>query len=404
MSSTVHLQPPFRAEHIGSFLRPKALFEKRQQLESKQCNSSDLKPFEDDAIRHVVELQRNVGVKTITDGELRRGYFFEGVFDKLEGMIYMPDRPIDTFKPYIPHVATMYAAGLQSSETIFCSGKIKRTQSFYVEEFNYLKSLVPPKDVKFIKVTMCSPSWFHQRHGSDYTYDLSVYKNDDEYFDDLGVAYRAELKELYEMGCRNIQIDDPTFCYFCDESMIVGMEKAGVDHEALLDTYIRAINVITRGRPDDLTIGVHMCRGNFKGGIHFAEGSYARIAVKVFNTLDVDVFYLEYDTERAGNFAPLKYLPLNKVAVLGLVTTKNPKLETIEELKARVNEAADVLVEGSPQRSREVAMNQLCIGTQCGFASMWEGNSLTEEDEIKKLTLLVAAATEIWPETTARIS
>jgi len=401
MPSTIRLQPPFRAEHIGSLLRPKALFEKRQQLESKQCTSSDLKPIEDDAIKHVVELQRHVGIKTITDGELRRCYFFDGPFDKLEGMIHMPDRPIGTFKPYIPHIAFMYAAGLQSAETVFCGAKIKRTQSFYVDEFKYLKSLVAPEDVKFIKITMCSPSWFHQRHGSDYTYDLSVYKNDDEYFDDLGVAYRAELKELYELGCRNIQIDDPTFCYFCNENMISGMERAGVDHEALLDTYIRAINVITQGRPDDLTIGVHMCRGNFKGGVYFSEGGYARIAVKLFNTLDVDVFYLEYDTERAGDFAPLKHLPLNKVVVLGLVTTKNPKLETIEELKARVNEAAGILVEGNPKRSREVAMNQLCISTQCGFASVWEGNPVSEEDEIKKLALLVAAAREIWPETTA---
>ncbi|KAF8807333.1 UROD/MetE-like protein [Phlegmacium glaucopus] len=402
--STIHLRPPFRAEHIGSLLRPKPLFEKRQQLEAEKCASYDLKPVEDDAIKYVVELQRNVGIKTITDGELRRRYFFEGVFDKLEGMIHIPDRPIGTFKPYIPHIAMMYAAGLQSAETLFCGGKIKRTQSFYVDEFNYLISLVSPEDVKFIKVTMCSPSWFHQRHGSDHTYDPSIYKDDDEYFDDLAVAYRAELKELYELGCRNIQIDDPTFCYFCHENTIIGMERSGVDHEALLDTYIRAINIITQGRPNDLTIGVHMCRGNFTGGIHFSEGGYARIAVKLFNTLDVDVFYLEYDTERAGDFTPLKHLPLNKVAVLGLVTTKNPKLETIEELKARVNEAADVLVEGSPKRSREVAMNQLCISTQCGFSSTWQGNSVTEEDEIKKLALLIAAAKEIWPEVTASIS
>lgn len=139
---------------------------------------------------------------------------------------------------------------------------------------------------------MCSPSWFHQRHGSDQTYDLRVYKNDDEYFDDLGQAYRAEIKELYYLGCRHIQIDDPTFCYFCNDSMIVQMEAAGVDHEALLDTYIRAINICTAERPNDLTISVHMCRGNFRGGLHFTEGSYARIAAKLFRNLDVDTFYV----------------------------------------------------------------------------------------------------------------
>lgn len=398
--SPVHLRPPFRAEHVGSLLRPKPLLEKRQALEAKKCALSDLKPVEDEAIKDVVKLQQDIGIKTITDGEFRRGYFFDGVFDKLEGMVYMPNRPITTFKPYIPHIAFMYAAGLKESETIFCNGKIKRTKPFYVEEFNYLKSLVPPEDVKFIKITICSPSWFHQRHGSDETYDLSIYKNDDEYFDDLGKAYREEIKELYDLGCRHIQIDDPTFCYFCSENMIAGMEKAGVDHEALLDTYIRAINVITQERPDDLTISVHMCRGNFKGGIHFSEGGYGRIAVKLFNTLDVDVFYLEYDTERAGDFAPLKHLPLGKVAILGLVTTKNPKLESVEELKARVNEAADVLCQGSPKRSKEIALNQLCISTQCGFASVWEGNPVTEEDQKKKLSLLVETAKQIWPNET----
>lgn len=390
------LNPPYRADHVGSLLRPEALFQKREALEKKECSLDDVRALEDDAIKHVVDLQKEVGIKTITDGELRRGMFFENVFDRLEGITFIPNRPISTFKPYIPHIGFMYMMGIQEAETFYCTGKIKRTRSWYVDEFNYTKSLVAPEDVKNIKVTMCAPSWFHQRHGSDLTYDLSVYKNDDEYFDDLGVAYRAEIKELYDLGCRNIQIDDPTFCYFCNEQMIAGMEQAGVDHEALLDTYIRAVNVCTQGRPSDLRIGVHMCRGNFKGGVHFSEGGYGRIAVKVFNTLDVDVFYLEYDTERAGDFEPLKYFPTGKVAVLGLVTTKNPKLESIDDIKARVYEAADVMSQGNPKRSKEEALNQLCISTQCGFASVWQGNPLTEEDEKKKLQLLIQASKEIW--------
>ncbi|EAU93164.2 hypothetical protein CC1G_10532 [Coprinopsis cinerea okayama7 len=388
----MHLNPPFRAEHIGSLLRPDSLFEKRQQLEDGKCTREDVRAVEDDAIKHVVNLQREVGIKTITDGELRREMFFENVFDKLEGMTFIPNRPITTFKPYIPHQRLMYAAGMQEAPSIFCTGKIKRTKPFYVDEFKYIKSIVPPEDVRNVKLTICSPCWFHQRHGSDMTYDLSVYNNDDEYFDDLAMAYRAEIQELYDLGCRNIQIDDPTFCYFCNEDMIIGMESSGVDHEALLDTYIRAINLCTEGRPRDLRIGVHMCRGNFKGGVHFTEGSYDRIALKVFNTLDVDVFYLEYDTERAGDFTPLKHFPLDKVAVLGLVTTKNPKLESLEDIKARVNEAVEIMSQGNPKRSKEVALNH----TQCGFASVWQGNPLTEEDEKRKLSLLVKAAEEIW--------
>ncbi|KAF8905512.1 hypothetical protein CPB84DRAFT_1771626 [Gymnopilus junonius] len=398
MTSSIHLKPPFRAEHVGSLIRTRALYEKRRQLEAGKCTADDLKPFEDEAVKHVVKLQQDLGLKTITDGEMRREYFFEGVFEKLEGMTCIPNRPISTFKPYIPHIASMYATGVQEAETIYCTGKIKRTRSFYVDDFKYLKSIVSPEDVKFIKVTMCAPSWFHQRHGSDQTYDLSVYDSDDEYFDDLGKAYREEIKDLYDLGCRHIQIDDPTFCYFCSDFMVSGMERAAVDHEELLDTYIRAINVITEGRPSHLTISIHMCRGNYKGGVHFSEGGYGRIAIKLFNTLDVDVFYLEYDTERAGDFTPLKYLPLDKVAVLGLVTTKNPKLETVEELKARVSQAATVLCQGEPSRSMEVALNQLCISTQCGFASVWEGNPVTEEEEIRKLSLLVETAKQIWPD------
>ncbi|KAG6873566.1 hypothetical protein C0992_008618, partial [Termitomyces sp. T32_za158] len=384
----MHLNPPFRAEHVGSLLRPPVLLEKRGLFEQQRIEAEELRAAEDEAVERVVRLQRDVGMRTITDGELRRGMFFEGVFDNLEGMTVIPNRPIETFKKYIPHIGMMYAYGVKEAETIFCSGKIKRTKPFYLDQFNYVKKLVSAEDVKHIKVTMCSPSWYHQRHGSDFTYDLSVYKNDEEYFNDLGVAYRAEIKELYDNGCRHIQIDDPTFCYFCDDGMISQMEEAGVDHEALLDTYIYAINVCTRDRPSDLTVGVHMCRGNFKNGVHFSEGGYDRIAMKLFNKLDVDTFYLEYDTERAGDFTPLKYLPNNKVAVLGLVTTKNPKLETVEELKARVMEAVDAMTKDNPARTRQAALNQLCISTQCGFASVWEGNPVTEEDQRKKLAVL----------------
>jgi len=294
MNSTraLHLSPPFRAEHVGSLLRPAALFKMREMFEEHNCTREQLEAAEDEAIQRVVEMQRDIGMKTITDGELRRTVFFEGVFDALEGMTIMPNRPIATFKPYIPHIGLMYASGVKEADTIFCTGKIRRTKPFFLNDFKFLKALVPKEEVKYIKITMCSPSWYHQRHGSDLTYDPLVYKCDDEYFDDLGVAYRAEMNDLYEAGCRHIQIDDPTFCYFCTQSMISGMEEAGVDHEALLGTYIRAINVCTKDRPDDLTFSIHLCRGNFKGGVHFAEGGYNRIAVKLFNCLDVDTFYV----------------------------------------------------------------------------------------------------------------
>ncbi|KAJ6621666.1 hypothetical protein B0H10DRAFT_2163022 [Mycena sp. CBHHK59/15] len=388
--SALKLRPPFRVEHVGSLVRPRELYEKRALLEQGKCARDDILAAEDAAVVHVVKLQRDLGLRTITDGEMRREVFFEGVFDKLEGMTDLPHRE-HTLRSYIPHVKLMSAMGLTELASYYCTGKIKRTEPFYVEHFKALKNVVPPEDVKHIKVNMCPPTWIHQRHGSDLTYDLSVYRTDDEYFDDLGIAYRAEIKELYELGCRNIQLDDPTFCYFCNDDMISGMEAAGVDHEALLDTYIRAINLCTVDRPHDLIMGLHMCRGNFKDGIHFTEGGYQRIAAKLFNTVDVDTFYLEYDDERSGDFLPLKYLPPNKVAVLGIVTTKSPKAHP-KVLKARIHEAAEVLSNGVPPRSMEAALNH----PQCGFASVWQGNPVTEEDEKKKLRLLVEIAKEVW--------
>ncbi|KAF8528397.1 hypothetical protein BU17DRAFT_73467 [Hysterangium stoloniferum] len=392
-SRSLHLKPPHRAEHIGSLLRSTALYELRLLPEEIRI-TQDLKAAEDEAIKHAVKLQQEVGIKSITDGELRRNHFRDGVFENLDG-VKMLERPISEFKAYVPFIAFRHRIGIKQVASSYCIGKIKRARPFYVEDFKYLKSLVPPEKVKNIKITMIAPSWMHHQHGSEWTYDLSVYKNDNEYFDDVGAAYREEIAELYALGCRHIQIDNPMFCFFCCENMISGMEKAGVDHEALLDTYIRAINLCSQGRPEDLTFGVHMCRGN---GIHFSEGGYDRIAVKLFNDLDVDTFYLEYDTERAGDFTPLKYLPCNRTAVLGLVTTKGPQLETIAELESRVNQAVDSLCEGNPTRTKAEALNQLCLSPQCGFASVWEGNPITEADQRKKLELLVAAAKHIWKE------
>jgi len=243
---------------------------------------------------------------------------------------------------------------------------------------------------------MCAPEWFHLRHG-EYAYDKDVYKNDAEYFADIAIAYQQEIKELYSLGCRNIQFDDPLLAYFCAESMIQGMEEKGIDHEALLDTYIKTYNDCLKGRPSDMTVGLHLCRGNFKDGMHFSEGGYDRIAIKLFNEINVDCYYLEYDTDRAGTFEPLKFLPKNKTVVLGLISSKIPELENPEELKARVEQAAKVIAQGKPERSEQEALNQICISPQCGFASHAEGNRVSEEDVKKKLTLVVDTAKLIWP-------
>ncbi|KAI3621808.1 methionine vitamin-b12 [Moniliophthora roreri] len=392
--ASLHVKPPFRADHVGSLLRTKPLYEKRALLEEGKCSAEELREVEDKAIKHVVALQRELGIKTITDGEMRRNQFYDGVFDKLEGVVFMPERPITEFKSYIPFIGFMYATGVPHFPTFYCNDKIKRTKPFYVDQFKYIKSLVPPEDVPHIKINMCAPSWFHQRHGSDLTYDLNVYKNDKEYFDDLGAAYRGEIQELYDLGCRHVQIDDPTFAFFCHEPTVTAMKEQGVDPSALLDTYVRAINVCTQGRPKDMTVSLHICRGNYKG-LHFCEGGYDLIAEQVFNGLDVDALYLEFDDARSGDFTPLKHIPNNKTVVLGLVTTKNSQLESVEALKARVEEAVNAMSQDG-KRSREEALNQLCISPQCGFASVWQGNPITEEDEKKKLLVVVEAAKQIW--------
>ncbi|KAL0578720.1 hypothetical protein V5O48_003276 [Marasmius crinis-equi] len=355
MARSLHKNPPFRAEHVGSLFRPRALYEQRSLLEQGKCSKSDLEGPEDDAIREVVALQRELGIKTITDGEMRRDQFFEGMFDKLEGMVFVPERPINEFKKYISYIGHMQTLGVPHFPSFYCNGKIKRTKPFYVDQFKFTKSVVPPEDVGNIKINMCAPTWFHQRHGSDQTYDLNVYKNDDEYFDDMAVAYRAEIKELYDLGCRHIQIDDPTFAFFCHEGAFDAMKEAGVDGQVLMNTYIRAINICTEGRPEDLTISLHICRGNFRGQF-FCAGGYEPIA-EALHKLDVDALYLEFDDERSGDFAPLRHVPKNKAVVLGLVTTKRPELESVETLKARVDEAAAAMAR-SGTRSKEEALDQ----------------------------------------------
>ncbi|KAI5121276.1 hypothetical protein M0805_002321 [Coniferiporia weirii] len=394
MSSPV-LSPPYRAEHLGSLKRPAELLQKRDAFEAGSLSRDELTLVEDKAVKAIVNMQRDAGIKAITDGEFRRHMFFDGVFDNMEGMKHIKEVPLHMLMMYVPDVAAFAKLSFHGGDTYLCENKLKRTKSFYKDQFLALKAVTSPEEHKSLKVTMCAPEWYHLRHG-EYAYPKDVYKNDDEYFGDIAVAYQQEIAELYSLGCRNIQIDDPLLAYFCATSMIEAMEEKGIDHEALLNTYIRAYNNCLKGHPSDMTVGLHLCRGNFKDGMHFSEGGYDRIAIKLFNEIDVDCYYLEYDTDRAGTFEPLKYLPKHKTVVLGLVSSKLPKLEDPAELKARVVQAAKVIADGTPKRTYEEALNQICISPQCGFASHAEGNPVTEEDVKKKLTLVVQTAKSIW--------
>lgn len=397
--STPRLNPPFRAEHLGSLKRPLELLAKRAALDKKEISAEDLRLEEDKAIAEIVQMQRDAGIKSITDGEFRRHMFYDGFFDNLDGhgFTYVPEVPLEWFKDYVPDTAAFKKQNFKNAASYLCKGKIKRPagKSLYLPQFEQLKKFVKPEEIPNIKVTLCAPEWFHLRHG-EYAYDKSVYATDEEYFADIVAAYREEINELYAAGARNLQWDDPLLAYFCAESMLAGMKEEGVDSERLLDLYIDVYNKIIEGRPKDLTVGIHLCRGNFRGGIHFSEGGYDRIAIKLFNVLKMDCYYLEYDTERAGTFEPLKFLPKDRTVVLGLISSKLSQLEDINELKKRINQAAELIANGEPKRSKEEALNQICISPQCGFASHSDGNNVTREDVASKLKLVSETAKQIW--------
>ncbi|PCH41756.1 UROD/MetE-like protein [Wolfiporia cocos MD-104 SS10] len=397
-ATTPRLSPPFRADHIGSLKRPAVLLKRRDEFDEGRCTREELASVEDEAIRAIVDMQRSAGIKAITDGEFRRHMFYEGVFDNLDGMKYIPVVPLDWFMDYVPDVDAFKKQNFKGAPSYVCEGKLKRTKPFYVGQYEALKRLTAPEEHKHLKITMCAPEWFHLRHGP-YAYNKSVYASDEEYFADVVQAYREELLALYAAGCRNIQFDDPLLAYFCDTKMLSGMAAVGVDSDALLNLYCQVYIDILQGREQDMpemVVGVHLCRGNFRGGRHFSEGGYDRIAIKLFQEIPADTYYLEYETERAGTFEPLRWLPRNKSVVLGLVSSKFPKIEDKAELIKRVHEAAAIIADGEEKRSKEEALNQICISPQCGFASHSDGNPVTEEDVVRKLALVSETARTIW--------
>ena len=400
MASKNHQRPPFRAEHLGSLLRPKDLGDKRIALDGKKAveiaADPELRGIEDKAIDEIVKLQLDLGFHAVNDGEYRRHQFWGTFFPALEGMEEIFEPPLDMFRLYVPDLAAFTEAGHKPGESVVCTGKIRHTGSTYTDQWNYLKNLLPAERVKEAKLTLPAPNWYHLRYQSGKAYPKDVYANDEEYFADIAKAYRDELQILYEAGCRNVTIDDPNLAYFCSEKMLQGFKDAGEDSEALLDSYIKLYNDCLSARPDDLHVGLHLCRGNFAYSRHFSEGGYDRIATKLFKGIPVDTYFLEYDTERAGGFEPLKELPAHKNVVLGVITSKFPELEDLAAMRERVFQAADFVAQGAGQ-TREQALQRLGVSPQCGFASHHLGNSVTREDMINKLKLVRELANSIWP-------
>jgi methionine synthase II (cobalamin-independent) len=380
------MAPPFRAEQIGSLLRPANLLAARKKSESitsyAQNISEDVKRLTKESITTVVEKQLSLSIRPITSGEYERHIFYGGFFENLDGFEVMPNLPLLTgFRTQYPTVTTLMGLGVKIRPGVVATGKIRYEKSPYLEEWQTLKELLKPEQWKDAKLTIPSPTYQHIQLAKGTAYASSAYATDREYFADVAAASRAEFRTLYDAGLRSIQIDDPNLSFFSTEDFLEGCEIDGVESEDLLDLYIWAHNQCLRDLPDDLHVGIHICRGNMSASTHIASGSYERIAKKLFQGLNYQTYYLEYDNERAGDFEPLRFLPVGKNVVLGVVSTKDARMETVEELVEKVKSAADVIAKGQGRTSEEVIRDSMGVSPQCGFASMSPsgGIGMTEE-------------------------
>lgn len=364
------VNPPFRADHVGSLLRPKKLLEARQQHYDGEITAAELRAVEDEAIAGAVKKMESIGMQSITDGEFRRAFFHLDFLEQLEGV---------TVTGSIAASSDAQAKVGFTPPKLSVTGKLRHVRNIQVDDFNYLKSQVSQTP----KVCIPSPTMVHFRGGRK-AIDINAYPDMDEFFEDLAQCYRDEINALYQAGCRYIQMDDTNLAYLCDPKMRAGAVERGDDPNELPRTYAALINSVIDDRPDDLTVGVHLCRGNFRS-TWFAEGGYEPVAEVLFNELNVDAYFLEYDDERSGDFAPLRFVPDNKTVVLGLVTTKFPELESSQALIQRVKEATQYM-----------PLENMCLSPQCGFSSTVHGNEITEDDQWAKLELVINTAREIW--------
>ncbi len=364
------INPPYRADHVGSLLRPKALLKARQRYQEKEISKQDLRSVEDLHISEVIKKQEAVGLKSITDGEFRRAFFHLDFLEQLAGV---------TVKGSIAASSDAQDKVGFTPPKLSVTGKLRHVKTIQVDDFNYLKSQVNQTP----KVSIPSPTMIHFRGGRK-AIDIEAYPDMDEFFEDLAQCYRDEINALYQSGCRYIQLDDTNLAYLCDPKMRAGALERGDEPNELPHAYAALINSVIDDRPTDLTVGVHLCRGNFRS-TWFAEGGYEPIAEVLFNELNVDAYFLEYDDERSGDFAPLRFVPDDKTVVLGLVTTKLPTLELSRDLIQRIKEAGQYM-----------PLENMCLSPQCGFSSTLHGNEISEDDQWSKLELVVKTSLEIW--------
>ena len=368
----MHEGPPFRADHVGSLLRPPELLAARERLRQGSISAADLAAVEDAAIRQVVARQEEIGLRSVTDGEFRRGLWH---VDFLRSI-----RNVAVARSAVKVSFHTDAGDIDRPPTALrVEGKLARTQPIFVEHFRFLRSIARATP----KITIPSPSVLHFRGGRG-AIDECAYPDMEDFYGDLAGVYAAEVADLAAAGCRYLQIDEVNFAYLCDPQLRDEVRAMGEDPSTLPGTYARLINASIATRPRDMVVCMHLCRGNFESA-WLAQGGYEPVADVLFNDVDVGGYFLEYDTPRAGDFAPLRLVPKGKIVVLGLVTSKRGALETKDELKRRIAEA-----------SRFLPLEQLALSPQCGFASGERGNKLSIDQQWAKLRLVVDVAREVW--------
>ena len=362
-------KPPFRADHVGSLLRTAPLKEARAKHQAGSITAATLRALEDQEIEGIVKRQEEIGLELATDGEFRRSWWH---FDFLKGL--------DGVESYTTDHGIQFHGVQTRAEGVHVTGKIGFSGHPMLDHFRFLKDHTRVA----AKMTIPSPSVLHFRGGRD-AISRQVYPDVEEFFDDLAKAYRKAVRAFADAGCRYLQLDDTVWAYLCSEEQRQQARQRGDDPEKLPGIYARMINYAIAGRPADMAVTTHVCRGNFRS-TWISEGGYEPVAEVLFGPVEVDGYFLEYDTERAGGFEPLRFVPKgDKIVVLGLVTSKSGTLEKKDDIKRRIGEA-----------QKFVDLDQLCISPQCGFASTEEGNVLAENEQWAKLAMIAELSRDVW--------
>jgi 5-methyltetrahydropteroyltriglutamate--homocysteine methyltransferase len=367
-------KPPFRADHVGSLLRPAALKQARAKREQGQITAEELKTIEDREIEAVIRKQEEAGLRSVTDGEFRRAFWNYDFLGQLDGVeAYLGERKIKF-------------QGLQPKPMMLrVTGKLGGYRAHpMIEHYKFVATHAKATTNEATpKMTMPSPSSLHFRYGRD-AVPVEIYPDMDDFYRDLGEGYRKVLRAFSDAGCRYLQLDEVNFTYLCDPKLRAFVANRGEDPETLPHVYARMINAALSDVAPDVTKAMHLCRGNFQSTF-VASGGYEPVAEILFNEINIDAYFMEYDSDRAGGFAPLRFVPKGKMVVLGLVTSKSGTLESKDELKRRIDQAA-----------RFIDLDQLCLSPQCGFASTEEGNILAEDEQWAKLRRIAEVADEVW--------